>query len=61
MGKSAKVKHNSAAAAGSPYSRPNTNNNFKFNTNVGQHILKNPGGQFSFALFFLLAFRLSLY
>ena len=36
-------------ATGTPYDRPgnaksaNKNNVFKFNTNVGQHILKNPG------------------
>lgn len=38
-----------AGASSSPYDRPSksktsaTNNVFKFNTNVGQHILKNPG------------------
>jgi 18S rRNA (adenine1779-N6/adenine1780-N6)-dimethyltransferase len=47
MSKSTKVKHNHAAVAGSPYSRPNPTNIFEFNTKVGQHILKNPGGQFS--------------
>ncbi|OAA54791.1 Ribosomal RNA adenine methylase transferase [Niveomyces insectorum RCEF 264] len=47
-------KGGSAAAASSPYARPGgkagkagsgaaKNNVFKFNTNVGQHILKNPG------------------
>ncbi|KAK1488289.1 dimethyladenosine transferase [Colletotrichum cuscutae] len=46
MGKAKAGKRNAAAASsGSPYSRPSqkTNNVFKFNTNVGQHILKNPG------------------
>lgn len=47
MGKATKTKNNKAAAAGSPYSRPSANNIFKFNTNVGQHILKNPGGRFT--------------
>ncbi|KAH9233810.1 hypothetical protein K456DRAFT_1724690 [Colletotrichum gloeosporioides 23] len=46
MGKANAGKRN-AAGSGSPYSRPGksnkTNNVFKFNTNVGQHILKNPG------------------
>lgn len=40
-----------SSAAGTPYDRPSKggnsgaakNNVFKFNTNVGQHILKNPG------------------
>ncbi|CAH0053008.1 unnamed protein product [Clonostachys solani] len=52
----AKVKHaKRGSASGTPYERPskgggpganaaaNKNNVFKFNTNVGQHILKNPG------------------
>lgn len=52
----AKVKHAKRGSASStPYERPskgggpgasaaaNKNNVFKFNTNVGQHILKNPG------------------
>lgn len=46
----AKTKHvKRGSASGVPYERPgagkNTvkNNVFKFNTNVGQHILKNPG------------------
>ncbi|KAJ0307107.1 hypothetical protein COL516b_004341 [Colletotrichum fioriniae] len=45
MGKAKAGKRNAAASTGSPYSRPSqkTNNVFKFNTNVGQHILKNPG------------------
>ncbi|KXH54443.1 dimethyladenosine transferase [Colletotrichum salicis] len=45
MGKAKAGKRNAAASSGSPYSRPSqkTNNVFKFNTNVGQHILKNPG------------------
>lgn len=45
MGKLKPPKRNSAAAASSPYSKAQTttNNVFKFNTNVGQHILKNPG------------------
>lgn len=45
MGKLKSNKRNSAASAGTPYSKAEkaTNNVFKFNTNVGQHILKNPG------------------
>ena len=45
MGKLKSNKRNSAAAGSSPYSKAQTttNNVFKFNTNVGQHILKNPG------------------
>lgn len=46
MGKLKQGKRNSAAAtSASPYSKAQaqTNNVFKFNTNVGQHILKNPG------------------
>ncbi|RDW91159.1 rRNA adenine N(6)-methyltransferase [Coleophoma crateriformis] len=46
MGKLKQGKRNSAASASaSPYSKAQaqTNNVFKFNTNVGQHILKNPG------------------
>ncbi|KAL2877383.1 Dimethyladenosine transferase [Colletotrichum sp. CLE4] len=45
MGKAKAGKRNAAASSGGPYSRPSqkTNNVFKFNTNVGQHILKNPG------------------
>ncbi|KAG9235038.1 S-adenosyl-L-methionine-dependent methyltransferase [Amylocarpus encephaloides] len=44
MGKLKNPKRNSASAA-SPYAKAQatTNNVFKFNTNVGQHILKNPG------------------
>ena len=44
MGKFKQGKRNSAAATSSPYSKAQatTNNVFKFNTNVGQHILKNP-------------------
>jgi SAM-dependent methyltransferase len=44
MGKLKQGKRNSAASASSPYSKAQatTNNVFKFNTNVGQHILKNP-------------------
>ncbi|KAH6697400.1 dimethyladenosine transferase [Plectosphaerella plurivora] len=46
MGKAKTGKRNSAAGA-SPYAKSSssqkTNNVFKFNTNVGQHILKNPG------------------
>ncbi|KAF4636324.1 hypothetical protein G7Y89_g1755 [Cudoniella acicularis] len=43
MGKLKTNKRNSAAS--SPYAKAQTatNNVFKFNTNVGQHILKNPG------------------
>jgi 18S rRNA (adenine1779-N6/adenine1780-N6)-dimethyltransferase len=44
MPKSAKAKHNNTAAAGLPYNRRGVTNVFKFNTNLGQHILKNPGG-----------------
>lgn len=45
MGKLKSIKRNSTASAGTPYSKAQTatNNVFKFNTNVGQHILKNPG------------------
>ncbi|EKD13696.1 uncharacterized protein L3040_005683 [Drepanopeziza brunnea f. sp. 'multigermtubi'] len=45
MGKLKTGKKNSSAASSSPYSKAQatTNNVFKFNTNVGQHILKNPG------------------
>ncbi|KAH7350891.1 S-adenosyl-L-methionine-dependent methyltransferase [Rhexocercosporidium sp. MPI-PUGE-AT-0058] len=45
MGKLKSNKRNSASAVPSPYSKAQaaTNNVFKFNTNVGQHILKNPG------------------
>lgn len=45
MGKLKSGKRNSAASAGTPYAKAEkaTNNVFKFNTNVGQHILKNPG------------------
>ncbi|TDZ39855.1 Dimethyladenosine transferase [Colletotrichum spinosum] len=46
MGKTKSGKRN-AASSSTPYSKPGksnkTNNVFKFNTNVGQHILKNPG------------------
>ncbi|KAM3075342.1 Dimethyladenosine transferase [Clarireedia jacksonii] len=44
MGKLKTGKRNTASA-GTPYSKAaaTTNNVFKFNTNVGQHILKNPG------------------
>jgi 18S rRNA (adenine1779-N6/adenine1780-N6)-dimethyltransferase len=45
MGKLKSNKRNSAASNSTPYSKAQTatNNVFKFNTNVGQHILKNPG------------------
>ncbi|KAK1971720.1 dimethyladenosine transferase [Colletotrichum sublineola] len=45
MGKAKAQKRNAASSSSGPYSRPSqkTNNVFKFNTNVGQHILKNPG------------------
>ncbi|KAM0287177.1 hypothetical protein ACHAQH_000491 [Verticillium albo-atrum] len=44
MGKAQGAKRNSSAAGSSPYAKPQKSNNvFKFNTNVGQHILKNPG------------------
>jgi hypothetical protein len=43
----AKTKHvKRGSASNTPYDRAsaaNKNNVFKFNTNVGQHILKNPG------------------
>lgn len=44
MGKFKQDKRNKSASA-SPYdkAKQQTNNVFKFNTNVGQHILKNPG------------------
>jgi 18S rRNA (adenine1779-N6/adenine1780-N6)-dimethyltransferase len=44
MGKLKQGKRNNAASASSPYSKAQTatSNVFKFNTNVGQHILKNP-------------------
>ena len=44
MGKLKPSKRNSAALS-SPYNKASSiaNNIFKFNTNVGQHILKNPG------------------
>lgn len=48
MGKVQTPKRNSASAS-SPYPKKNSskpavrNNIFKFNTNIGQHILKNPG------------------
>jgi len=45
MGKLKQQKRNKAAADDLPYGRPNSNV-FKFNTNLGQHILKNPGGLF---------------
>lgn len=45
MGKLKANKRNNAASSASPYAKAQatTNNVFKFNTNVGQHILKNPG------------------
>jgi 18S rRNA (adenine1779-N6/adenine1780-N6)-dimethyltransferase len=45
MAKLKQGKRNNAASASSPYSKAQatTNNVFKMNTNVGQHILKNPG------------------
>ncbi|TVY69008.1 Dimethyladenosine transferase, partial [Lachnellula suecica] len=45
MGKLKQNKRNSAGSSSSPYAKAqtSTNNVFKFNTNVGQHILKNPG------------------
>ncbi len=44
MGKLKQGKRNNAASS-SPYDKAKvvTNNVFRFNTNVGQHILKNPG------------------
>lgn len=52
MGK-ASTKRKGASSSATPYDRPSKKNNasaattknnvFKFNTNVGQHILKNPG------------------
>jgi hypothetical protein len=47
MGKLERGKHNYAAAGGLPYSRVESTNVFKFNTNLEQHVLKNPGGRFS--------------
>jgi 18S rRNA (adenine1779-N6/adenine1780-N6)-dimethyltransferase len=44
MPKAARQKHNGVAK--SPYAaqaRPKTNHVFKMNTDLGQHILKNPG------------------
>jgi phospholipid N-methyltransferase len=45
MGKLKPNKRNNAASASSPYTKAQTatNNVFKFNTTLGQHILKNPG------------------
>ena len=45
MAKLKQGKRNNAASASSPYSKAQatTNNVFKMNTHVGQHILKNPG------------------
>lgn len=44
MGKSKPAKGGSSSSSSkTPYDRPAKNNVFKFNTNVGQHILKNPG------------------
>ncbi|KAH8807903.1 dimethyladenosine transferase-like protein [Xylogone sp. PMI_703] len=43
MAKSAKTTQNKTARAGLPYSRPSGNDVFKFNTNLGQHILQNIG------------------
>ncbi|KAL2757920.1 hypothetical protein ACRALDRAFT_1047840 [Sodiomyces alcalophilus JCM 7366] len=43
MGKAKGAKRNNAASS-SPYAKPQKSNTiFKFNTNVGQHILRNPG------------------
>jgi 18S rRNA (adenine1779-N6/adenine1780-N6)-dimethyltransferase len=47
MGKSEQGKRNNAAGGGLPYSSVKSTNVFKFNTNLGQHVLKNPGGRFS--------------
>ncbi|POS86979.1 dimethyladenosine transferase [Erysiphe pulchra] len=45
MGKIKQNKRNNASTSSLPYSKTGkaVNNVFKFNTNVGQHILKNPG------------------
>lgn len=53
MGKAGPKRKGSSASSSTPYDRPSAskknaaaaakNNVFKFNTNVGQHILKNPG------------------
>ncbi|KAI6248044.1 Dimethyladenosine transferase [Erysiphe necator] len=45
MGKAKQNKRNNASTSSLPYSKAvkAVNNVFKFNTNVGQHILKNPG------------------
>ena len=48
MPKAPGKKRNNATAHGSPYSNTAakstvSNNIFKMNTNIGQHVLKNPG------------------
>ncbi|KAL8945651.1 MAG: hypothetical protein Q9222_007840, partial [Ikaeria aurantiellina] len=47
MPKAARQKRNGSSQSSSPYSapksKPTTNNIFKMNTNIGQHVLKNPG------------------
>lgn len=48
MPKAQGKKRNNAAAHGSPYATTTakstvSNNIFKMNTNIGQHVLKNPG------------------
>jgi hypothetical protein len=45
MGKSEQRKRNDTAARSLPYGRAKSSNVFKFDTSLGQHILKNPGGQ----------------
>lgn len=55
MGKLKQEKRNNAASSASPYAKSNnaakSNNVFKFNTDFGQHILKNPGGKLLFLVF----------
>lgn len=44
MPKAFKQKRNGSAAQSSPYAKTKaTNNIFKMNTDLGQHVLKNPG------------------
>lgn len=44
MPKAFKQKRNGLAAQSSPYAKTKaTNNIFKMNTDLGQHVLKNPG------------------
>lgn len=44
MPKASKQKRNGSAAQSSPYAKTKASNNiFKMNTDLGQHVLKNPG------------------